>query len=330
VNSTSRPSASIIAAAIVAIVGGLLFLLLGGIGFLSILLGLNASNPQLPTFARNSALAGICLMIVISLFSIASGIGLLLLRNWARISVFVLAGFSVFFGAIGVVVFTVVAVMPQQESLPPQQMWIFRTVLAAIYGIPLAIGIWWLILFNRKAIKSQFAGSAIPFDANFPQKPRCPTPVAVLAWLFIACVLDVPFLAFLPSVPLLLFGHFIGGQAGRTVLILMFVLFAVAGIGLLKLKPWSYSLTLGLEFFFLASGMVTLLNPNFKTVSKSVILQMENSMPMPNSGFTLLNYSHYMDWAMGLGLAFVAAVLVLLLYYRKRFLELAAAAAANG
>jgi hypothetical protein len=326
-SDSAKPSASVIASAIVAILAGLLFLLFSAIGFMAILLRSNASNMELPSFARNSALAGIAFMMVTSIFAIAVGIGLFLLRNWARISVLVLAGFSVFFGAIGVIVFTVTAVLPQQENLPQQQMWIFRTVLAAIYGVPLAIGTWWLILFNRKAIKLQFTDAAVPVDPKFPRKPRCPTPIAVLAWLFIACVLDIPFMAFMPNIPLLLFGHVIGGQAGRMCFILMFLLFTVAGIGLLKLKPWSYYLTLGMQFFFLTSGIVTLLNPNFKTVSRSLILEMENSMPMPNSGFSLLDYPHYMDWAMGFGLLFALAILVMLVYYRTRFLELAAVAA---
>lgn len=324
-SNSAKPSAAVIASGIVAILGGLLFLLLSAIGFLGILLSPSASPTELPAFTRNTALGSIALMTAISVFAIATGIGLFLLRNWARISALVLAGFCVFFGAIGVIVFTVTAVLPQPTSLPPQQMWIFRTVLATIYGVPLAIGTWWLILFSRKAIKSQFTGPAVPLDPNLPQKPRCPTPVAVLAWLFIACVVDIPFLAFIPNVPLLLFGHVIDGHAGRVCFIFMFLLFAVMGIGLLKLKPWSYHLTLGLQFFFLSSGIVTLLSPNFKTISRALILQMENSMP--NSGFSLLDYPHYMDWGMGFGLLFALAILVLLVYYRSRFLELAASAA---
>jgi len=326
-SDSAKPSASVIASAIVAILGGLLFLLVSTIGFRGILLDSSVSHGELPAFARNSALGGIAFMMVTSIFAVAVGIGLFLLRNWARTSVLVLAGFSVFFGAIGVIVFTVTAVLPQQETLPPQLMRIFRTVLAAIYGIPLAIGTWWLILFNRKAIKSQFAGPAVPIDPNLPHKPRCPTPIAVLAWLFIACVLDIPFLAFTPNIPLLLFGHVIGGPTGRMCFILMFLLFPVLGMGLLKLKPWSYHLTLGMQFFFLSSGIVTLLSPNFRIISRALILQMENSMPKSNSGFSLLDYPHNMDWAIGFGLLFALTILVMLVYYRTRFLELAAVAA---
>ena len=326
-SNSAKPSAAVIASAIVAILGGLLFLLVSAIGFLGILLGSSVGHAELPAFARTSALGGMALVIATSIFAIAVGISLVLLRNWARISALVLAGFCVFFGAIGVIVFTVTAVLPQPANLPPQQMWIFRAVLAAIYGIPLAIGTWWLILFTRKAIKSQFTDPAVPIDPDLPQKSRCPTPIAVLAWLFIACVLDIPFVAFMPNIPFLLFGHVISGPAGRMCFILMFLLFPVAGIGLLKLKPWSYHLTLAMQFFFLSSGIVTLLSPNFRTISRALILQMENSMPMSNSGFSLLDYPHYMDWAIGFGLLFAVAVLVMLVYYRTRFLELAATAA---
>lgn len=325
-SNSAKPSAAVIASAILAILGGLLFLLVSAIGFLGILSSSSAGHGELTAFARNSALGSIALLTGTSVFAIAVGTGLVLLRNWARICALVLAGFCVFFGAIGVIVFTITAVLPQPANLPPQQMWIFRTVLAAIYGVPLATGTWWLILFNRKAIKSQFTGPAVPIDPNLPKKPRCPTPIAVLAWLFIACVLDIPFLAFMPNIPLLLFGHVIGGPAGRMCFILMFLLFAVLGIGLLKLKPWSYHLTLAMQFFFLSSGIVTLLSPNFRAISRALILQMENSIPRSESGFSLLDYPHYMDWAMGFGLLFAVGVLVMLVYYRGRFLELAATA----
>ncbi len=57
--------------------------------------------------------------------------------------------------------------------------------------------------------------------------------------------------------------------------------FAVSGVGLLKLKPWSYSLTLGLQVFWLASGAVSMLSPNYNAVMESFLKDVQSSLHSP-------------------------------------------------
>jgi len=270
-------------------------------------------------------------MICLSLFGIATGIGLIYLRNWARISVLIWGGFSVFFGLIGIPIafLTQFPANPNSPALPAESMQAVRWILLVIYGIPLLIGVWWLILFNRKSVKAQFAGARGSTDPDLPQKPACPLPIAVLAWFYIASILNLLFLPFLSfRVPMFIFGRLLHGSVGLTVLLLSCLAFFVAGVGLLKLKPWSYSLTIGLQLFWLASTVVTLLTPNYKSAMDSFVKEMLSSLHLPETQFSPVNFAHNYGWTVVLGLLFAGAILGLLVYYRPRFLEAASRAAA--
>jgi hypothetical protein len=271
-------------------------------------------------------------MICLSIFGIATGIGLILLKNWARISVLIWGGLAVFFGVLGIPIALLMplSVPPGTAELPPGSVQLLHGMLLAIYGLPLAVGVWWLILFNRKTIKAQFVGTASPSDSDVPQKPRCPLPVAVLAWLYITSILNLLFLPFFPvHAPVFLFGILLPDRFGPAVLILSFLAFTVSGVGLLKLKPWSYSLTIGLQVFWLTSTAVSMLRPNYKAVMQSFLKQMGNSMHLPESQFSSNPFIQYFGWLMVFGLLVAGAILGLLVYYRERFLEAASAAASS-
>ncbi len=322
-DDSPKRSASVTAAAVVAILGGL-FLLLGfSVALLALLLvKLPGTASELPPSVRTFGLATQGFMICLSLFGIATGIGLLYLRNWARISVLIWGGFSVFFGVIGIPIafLTQFPPSPSSPALPAESMQAVRWILLVTYAIPLLIGVWWLILFNRKSVKAQFAGAGVSTDPGLPQKPTCPLPVAVLAWLYTLLFFRAP---------IFIFGRLLHGSVGLTVLLLSSLAFFVAGIGLLKLKPWSYSLTMGLQLFWLASTVVTVLTPNYKSVMDSFMKEMQASLHLPETQFSPVNFAHNYGWTVVLGLLFAVAILGLLIYYRQRFLEAASRAAAS-
>jgi len=100
--SPKRP-ASVTVAAVVAILGSTFLLLCCSVVFFGmVLVKLPGHASELPPFARNAMLAGQGFMMCLSLFGIATGIGLIYLRNWARISILIGGSFSVFFGVIGI------------------------------------------------------------------------------------------------------------------------------------------------------------------------------------------------------------------------------------
>jgi hypothetical protein len=332
-SNTSRPSPAVIAAAVVAILGGLLILLGCSLAFLGVLLQGSAYNtPGTPPFLRNFTLGTMGFMMCLSLFGGVTGIGLIYLRNWARISVLIWGGCSAFFGAIGVAMaFLISAGFPSNAAqLPAESLRLMRVILFCIYGLPLIVGVWWLILFNRKSVKAQFAGTVGAVDPGVPQKPRCPLPVAVVAWLYVTSLLNLLFLPFTSvHAPVFLFGMLLPDKVGMGVLILTCMVFTVCGIGMLRLKPWSYSLTLGLQVFWLTSTVVSVFRPNYKAAMESFLEQMRTSMQLPTTQFNPNYYLQYFGWMMAIGLLLAAAVLGLLIYYRRRFLEAASAAATS-
>src|SRR5713226_1307766 len=81
---SSKPSASTIAAAIVAILAGLFVLLCCSLAFFGTLLNTLPANPvEAQPFVRSAMLATLGFMMCVAIFGIATGIGLILLRNWA-------------------------------------------------------------------------------------------------------------------------------------------------------------------------------------------------------------------------------------------------------
>jgi len=323
-------STSVTFAAVVAILGSLFFLLCCSLAlFAFLLVKLPGASPEFPPFVRNTMLATQGTMMCLSLFGVATGIGLIYLRNWARISILIWGGMLIFFGGIGIPIAFLMPIPPTPNApdLPAAGTQAVRLIFLAIYGMPLLIGIWWLILFNRKTVKAQFAGATGSVDPAVPRKPACPLPIAVLAWFYISSILNLLFLPFLPfRVPVLVFGRVLPGRVGLTVLILSCLALFVSGVGLLKLKPWSYSLTIVLQVFWAASTAVSMLSPNYNAVMDSFLKEMQASLHLPQTQFSPANFGHHYGWTVVLGLLLAGAILGLLVYYRQRFLEAASAA----
>jgi hypothetical protein len=313
--------------------GSLLILLCCSAAFFIFLLAkLPGATSEFPPATRTMMLGTQGFMICLSLFGVATGIALIYLRNWARISILIWAGFSVFFGVIGIPIayLTTFSPVPSAPALPAESITAVRLILVFVYGIPLVIGVWWLILFNRKSVKAQFDGTMGLVDAGLPQKPRCPLPIAVVAWMYIASILNLLFLPFFPvHAPVFVFAKLLPDRLGLAVLVLSFLAFTISGIGLLKLKPWSLSLTMGLQVFWLASSSVSMLRKDYKSIMVSFMEQYGASLHLPASEYSANPIMQYFGSFMVLVMLFTSAILGLLIYYRPRFLEAASRAASS-
>jgi hypothetical protein len=328
-----KRSASVTGAAIVATLCGLFILLCCSVVFLGFLLAkLPGTESEFPPSMRHMMLGSQVFMMGLSLWGVATGFGLLYLRKWARISILIWGGLSVFFGVCGIPIAYLMLLSrnPYAPTLPVEGMQAVRGILLVIYGAPFVIGVWWLILFNRKSVQAQFADSALPADPTVPPKPACPLPIAVLAWFYVTSILNLLFLPFFPaSLPVSVFGLILLGTMARAILVLSFLAFFAAGVGLLKLKPWSYTLVLGLQLFWLASTVVSMLRPAYKAAMQSFLEQYQASFHLPASQYTANPFIQYFGWFMVFGMVFAGVILGLFVYYRPRFLEAASRAAAS-
>jgi hypothetical protein len=328
VNALRGPTASVTAAGVVAIVGSVLVLLGTAFGFLAVLTLLKSqAGPALPSLARATAEGTMVLFFGLAILGIFTGVGVLRLKNWARISVLVWSGVT---AAICAFILAFLAFIPfpvpPNAGTPSNMATLVRLSTALVYGLPLAIAVWWLILFSRKTIAAQFeTGIGNPLDpSGFPveptsaSKPTLPLPITVLAVFLLFSSLSV-FLIFL-HLPVLFFAHALRGPVGTVAWITTCLLSTAAGIGLLRRKLWSYWLTLGLQLLWLLSGVVTLTSPKYPDLMHEAMSSMTfSTTPYPEYPIERLRTFSYA------GLAFPIFILILLLWYRSRFLRACAA-----
>ena len=323
--SSSPRSGAVTAAAVIAIIGSILLLLCAVFGLLGVVMMQNMpGNPgvqQLPEL-RYAGFAGVAFIAAGGVWGLISGIGLLRYRNWARISTLVWSGLAVAFCGLAMLFVSSMKIPVPPNAVEGTEQ-IARVLIVIIYGLPLVIGIWWLILFTRKPIVALFDTSAVAAGTSldpsgFPAalaKPRPPLPIAIVAWfLIISSAFSTGFL-FFQHFPLVLFGRIYHGSTGVIFLLVGAAICLAGGLGLLKLKPWGFWLIVGWQAFGLLSGTVTLLSPNYDSLMQEILA----SSPFAHSQAYPMPAQNYRAFTI-LGLVFVAIVLIILLSYRSRFL----------
>ena len=327
---TERASSSILVAGIVAIVGGVLatlFSLAALILFSTI--PVTGSIP-LPAMMRPILYGTWLFLSLCGIFVAVTGIHAIRLRNWARLSLLIIAGCLLFFGAMGIVII-VVTIFFASAPLDPrisQQLLLF--VLTIIYGIPIAISLWWLILFTRPSVVAQFRASAAaqsPLSRttfSVLNNPECPLAVRIVGWYLASFVLFLPLLPFLPfHLPAYFFGHLFRGPAANGIYFLNFVLLIVTGIGLLMLKRWSYPLAYASQLLVCANALSSAFSPSYEKMMQSVVSDM--NLPSMTPGMDqMLHFGRYFSL---FGLAIPIAILIALFMSRQKFYEAADRAA---
>jgi hypothetical protein len=349
---------AVTAAAVVAIVFAVLGVLGGLLIELSMLLipdvQTSAGRPGIPPGTR--AIGGIVWFFVIAVcvFGVFVGVGVLRRRNWARISIIIWAAFMTMISTITIpVMFLVFNAMPRtmpRDANVGSVMGFMKWFIVLFYGIPFCVGIWWLVLFTRKRVSAAFtapaqavatyppttmdvSGFPLPEPTPMPiapltPKPACPLPLMILAGFLIFSAFSMLLIVLVPvtgSMPFFFFGHFYSGLTAKFVLGLMGLLYGAGGVGIFRLKPWAFHTVLGVQLLFLLNGTLSILNPRFLSVMKEAMQQTYAENPALAGGNPFLTGS-LLQTFMVIGLCFGAAIVAVMLFYRSRFLEAAAAA----
>ena len=317
-------SGVVTAAAVVAILGSLLILLVALLGLAGVFLMQNMPENaaiQQPEI-RAAGFIGVALIAGCGVWGLVSGIGLLSYRNWARISTLAWSGLSVVICG-----FALLFVSAMKIPMPPGSAegaeGFARVFVVLLYVLPILVGIWWLILFTRKPIAALFTSSPISsgdsldpsgFPAALP-KPGMPLPISVLGWFFIVSGILVPLFYLLQPPAAVLFGHLFRGPAAAAFLYFNCAICLVGGIGLLKLRPWSFWLIICSQAFWLLSGTVSLLSPNYETLMRESMASSRFAHGQQPPFFSNLHL-------FGILILFMVMIpLVTLLYYRTHFLR---------
>jgi len=322
---SGKASPSVVAAGVVAMIGGALAV----VCVVAILLALrfaSATGPgAIPASLRPLLYFIWIFFLACDVFVIVVGIQLIRLRRWARIALLVIAGCMLFFGVIGIgVIFFTIFLAPADPAVPKL---VLAAVLAFVYGIPIGVSLWWLILFTRRSVAVQFEAAAAPSSgasrASLPasspsvfNNPQCPLAVRIVAWYLASFVLFLPVVPFLPlHIPAYYFGHFFRGPSATLILFLNFAALSVAGIGLLLLKRWSFPLAIATQALLSANCLVAAFSPSFDSVMREVFSQL-NLPAVPVGVAQLLHSLRY--WNL-LGLLLPLAIIITLFLSRHSF-----------
>jgi len=350
----SLPAVTI--AGVVAIALSLFGILISLIGAVSMLLlpqlSAGAGAPPMPATARAMSEAVMVVMFAIAVFGIFVGVGVIRRRNWARISILVWGGFMAI-TCLAIVGFSLVIFssgmgisLPNASGADTGRVMLFTKIFMVIfYGIPAAIGVWWLVLFTRPRVAEAFTISALTVPAldasGFPQladaalapqqkRPACPLPLTILAGFLIVGSVFMALFLFVPvpsDMPFFLFGHPFYGTAPRISMVVLGLASGVAGIGILKLKVWALYGEFVLQVVGLANCLATVFSPNYTRVMRTAMASMTGQNPAFAGANPMLSDT-YIKSTMIFAIIFIATTLVVLIWQRARFLDQAAAASA--
>jgi hypothetical protein len=218
----TRPAA-VTASAVIAVLGSGATVLLA----VSLLRTTEGIEQQLPG-GRTVALAMAGTLVLSAAAAVTTAVGLLRMRHWARLGILIIAGSLVLVCAASALVVLALPIA-QVAGDAAAEVSSVRAMLLAIYSVPGAIGIWWLVYFTRAPTKAVFAASG-PIAP-----PGVPLTVALIGW---SCVLGGVLCLAIPFVnsTAYLLGAVLTGWAGGAFYVALGVLQLYVGRGLLRLE----------------------------------------------------------------------------------------------
>jgi hypothetical protein len=353
-NRESLPA--VIAAGVVAIIFSALGVLVGSFVEISMLVApgmqTSAGVPVIPPGTRAAVTVFWLFGQALAVFGFFVGIGVFRRRNWARITMLIWGGIMAVLSAFSIALIFVVfnslpSALPNGIEAGPFMAFL-KAFMFLFYGIPLGIGIWWLALFTRPPVVAAFAASnslaATPppmetsesprpepaIQPSFTSKTACPLPLLILAGFLIfssVCMVLVVLFPMTGSMPFFFFGTVFSGLTAKFMLGLLGVVFGIAGVGILKLKPAALHTVLILQCVSFINGILSIQNPRFLAAAQEAMQRADAENPAFPGGNPFLTGSFF-HLVMFFGLFFSAVIIALLLFYRSRFLEAASAAKA--
>jgi len=183
-------------------------------------------------------------------------------------------------------------------------------VMALVHMIVCAVGVSWLVYFNRQKVRDAFTSAT-----GQALESRRPILISVIAVLNMIGAVSCLLMVFIPM-PGVLFGWMFDGW-GKVALCLAFAaLTASVGVGLWRLKEWGRLLALAMQAFGLMNTAVYLLRPELMLRYSAEIQQRLTPMqPQLPDRFQTMIYSV----SFGFGVLLCIAIAAILIYYRKAF-----------
>jgi hypothetical protein len=274
-----RRSVGVMVIAILALIGSAGVVGIGALALLGIVAG-GAAQPRdfsgSPMFFRAIMLLAPLIYILPGVWGIVTAIGLMQLKNWARISIIVFSVLLLVFGLITGLSSSGFFLTNPPSGMDRQEVAFVRVFMLMLAAALIGVGVWWLVFFNRARVKQQFA--ALPMFAGFPagtagypiqpsyhvqpppatsmpvvpqapQRPQRPLSITIIAWLMLVGCLFLPINLALHT-PASLFVWVLTGWRANAFFLIVVALLVFIGIGLLRLNP--YARVVGIGYFAFA------------------------------------------------------------------------------
>ncbi len=254
---------------------------------------------------------------------IATGIGVLRLRSWARVSIIVLAALlAFFFGAqLAASVTMLVSASPIGGLGTPG---LTLILLLGVDVLFVALAVWWIIYFNRRPVRALFISSQTASGLHAASSPSLrPLGITLIAWLLLSGATMLPFFLAL-SVPAMIFGFTFRGGAAKAVYAAWTVLMVLSGYALFKLRSLGYALAVATFLLSAVNMLVMYVVPGaFETQQAEMSDWMRSRWPsmagVPEGpGAREGKIAGLVAGALG-GACFVVAPLLYLLLYRTDY-----------
>jgi hypothetical protein len=240
-------------------------------------------------------------------WGLAAGIGLINLKQWARISMLVFASILVFVSLPAAVILAVIPFPTVNDpNIPSNFMSIMHIGMALFYATFAALGGFWLYFFNKESVKAQFQAKQPVVESSAPQSPlgtpivvstasqrARPVSITIIGWFMIIGSVFVPLSllfdsAFFPGVqiPVYFLGLYFSGRSAYVVFVVWMAAQMAAGVGLLKLKHWGLFAAIGLQCLTVVNLALLIGIPGsrarFQQIMNTVMASMNPRFPHPN------------------------------------------------
>lgn len=321
-----KRSTGVTLSAVLVFIGSVFTLLLGVLAALGTAM---VHGPQMQSAALHYFLYGIyAVYIAFAIWGIASGVGLLLLREWARISMIVFSALLLVFMLPGLLFFLLTP-MATPANVPANVMLFIKLGVGLFEGSLAALGAVWLYFFTRKKVRTQFRGETTD-DLTASGSSKRPLSISIIAWILIVsgiCGGLGAVLLMALQFPMFLGGYVVTGARASVVIAVWCVTEFCAGVGLLRLKSWGWVLAVVTLSAGALNGLSMVLIPGSETRFREAMELMIQRLGLPAQGVQVPSSAWF---GIIFGFVFVGVQLWFLIARRNAFYPRSAAPSSLG
>ena len=252
------------------------------------------------------------------------------------------------FGAFGLIM--VPMILKQAPGVPPTFAAVMVVVGVIMLVIPLAIAIWWLVLFTRRRVALEFstrgaappetfptADSHVALATTFspqvsaaPAAPAIPLSILIITVFFlISCgsvLMGLPFTIRM-NVPGILMGMVVRGWVSWTYIVVLVLGQAALSIAVLRKRAWALDGLIAFAAFSAVNAVLFAISPSRKAVFDSMFAGMFSKLPTP-PGMNLSDFTDTVEKIIPISMAGGFLISVVILYFlvtRRRAFRVACA-----